>query len=88
MMLIVRSKTLASSSSLPSSSSARAQSIDSAIEGGFFRSRARTMCTTSIIRRARIESRSTSERVVKEIISSTLPAMNRSRSRRSRSSPS
>src|SRR5947199_21443 len=41
MMLIVRSKTALSMSSAPSTSRARAQSIDSAIEGGFFKSRPR-----------------------------------------------
>ena len=52
MMLIVFSSTEASMSSAPSSISARAQSIDSAIEGGFLRSSARTMCTTSTSLRA------------------------------------
>ena len=41
-------------SSAPISSSARAQSIDSAIEGGFFRSSSRTMWTISTSRRARL----------------------------------
>ena len=39
-------------SSTPSSSNARAQSIDSAIDGGFFRSSSRTMPITSTNRRA------------------------------------
>jgi hypothetical protein len=52
MIDIVRSSTAWSMSSAPSSMRARAQSIDSAIEGGFFRSSERTMCTTSTSRRA------------------------------------
>src|SRR3954466_962653 len=41
-----------SMSCAPSSSSARAQSIDSAIDGGFLRSSSRTMAITSTTRRA------------------------------------
>ena len=51
MMLIVERKRSASMSSAPSRSRARAQSIDSAIDGGFLRSRSRTMCTISTSRR-------------------------------------
>ena len=43
MIDIVARNSSASMSSAPSSSSARAQSIDSAIEGGFLRSSSRTM---------------------------------------------
>src|SRR5215210_6449717 len=52
MMLIDCWKVSRSMSSAPSSSSVRAQSIDSAIEGGFFRSTWRTMWTISTRRRA------------------------------------
>jgi EmrB/QacA subfamily drug resistance transporter len=58
MIDIVRCSTGWSTSSAPSSSSARAQSIDSAIEGGFFRSSARTMWTTSTSLRAILSSSS------------------------------
>ena len=58
MMHIVCSKSSESMSSAPSSSRARAQSIDSAIEGGFFRSSERTMWITSTIRRASFSSTS------------------------------
>ena len=51
---IVSVNVSASMSSAPSSSSARAQSIDSAIEGGFFRSSARTMPITSTSLRATV----------------------------------
>ena len=51
MMLIVRSNSERSMSVAPSSIIARAQSIDSAIEGGFLRSRLRTMWMISISRR-------------------------------------
>ena len=47
---IVSRKVSASMSSAPSSSSARAQSIDSAIDGGFLRSSSRTIATTSTSR--------------------------------------
>ena len=54
MIDIVERKTSASMSSAPSSSSARAQSIDSAIEGGFLRSSSRTIWTTSTSRCATV----------------------------------
>ena len=44
---IVSLKVAASMSLAPSKSSARAQSIDSAIEGGFLRSSSRTIATIS-----------------------------------------
>jgi hypothetical protein len=50
----VERKTSASMSSAPISSSARAQSIDSAIDGGFLRSSSRTIATTSTSRRATV----------------------------------
>ena len=48
------SKVLRSMSSAPIRSSVRAQSIVSAIEGGFFRSSSRTIRTTSTRRRASV----------------------------------
>ena len=47
MTLIVSRNVSASMSSAPSRTSARAQSIDSAIEGGFLRSSSRTWWMTS-----------------------------------------
>ena len=47
MIDIVASKVSASMSSAPSTSSARAQSIDSAIDGGFLRSSERTWWISS-----------------------------------------
>ena len=52
MMLMVLLSVSESMSWAPSSSSARAQSIDSAIDGGFLRSRLRTIWTTSTSLRA------------------------------------
>src|SRR5215208_2758317 len=66
MMLMVRAKSEASMSSAPRSSRARAQSIDSAIEGGFLRSSWRTMWTTSTRRLAK---RSSSSGVCRRTIS-------------------
>ena len=58
MMLIESSKTLRSMSSAPISSRVRAQSIDSAIDGGFFRSSWRIMWMTSTRRSATASSSS------------------------------
>ncbi|MFM9139268.1 MAG: hypothetical protein ACKOTH_01710 [Solirubrobacterales bacterium] len=52
MIDIVSVKVCRSMSVAPSRSRARAQSIDSAIEGGFLRSRSRTMATISTSRAA------------------------------------
>ena len=54
MIDIVSRNVFWSMSSAPSSSSARAQSIDSAIEGGFLRSSSRTIAITSTSRRATV----------------------------------
>ena len=55
---IVSLKVAASMSCAPSSSSARAQSIDSAIDGGFLRSSSRTIATSSTSLRATVSASS------------------------------
>ncbi len=68
MIDIVSRKTSWSMSSAPSRSSARAQSIDSAIDGGFLRSSSRTWWTTSTSLRA---TRSSSSGACRRTISSS-----------------